>query len=68
MDDENYARIHDLTSYNTQFGDLNPSDLQDWQQTAADYAMHVHLITAKKSLNPAGEWNSAEELFSPLKM
>jgi len=64
IDDENYAKIHDLTSYNTQFGVLNPSDLQDWQKTAADYAMYTP-DPAIKSLNPAGEWNSTKIVFTP---
>ena len=64
IDDENYAKIHDLTSYNTQFGVLNPSDLQDWQKTAADYAMYTPDPTIK-SLNPAGEWNSTKIVFTP---
>lgn len=67
IDDENYAKIHDLTSYNTQFGVLNPSDLQDWQKTAADYAMYTP-DPAIKSLNPAGEWNSTKIVFTPEKV
>ncbi len=67
IDDENYAKIHDLTSYNTQFGVAEPSDLQDWQKTAADYAMHTP-DPAKKTLNPAGEWNSTKIVFTTEKV
>ena len=38
-----------------------PEKLEDWQKTAADYAMH--LADTKKSLKPAGEWNSSRILF-----
>ena len=31
IDDLNYATIHDLKSYNQQFGSEEPSKLQDWQ-------------------------------------
>ena len=62
-DDLNYATIHDLKSYNQQFGSEEPSKLQDWQQTAADYAMHITNPDLKK-LNPAGEWNSAKIIFT----
>ena len=41
IDDINYASIHDLKSYNEQFGASEPEKLQDWQQTGANYAMHV---------------------------
>ncbi|ULT46694.1 hypothetical protein KRR40_23075 [Niabella defluvii] len=41
IDDENYARMHsNLKDYNAQFGAKNPEQLQDWQKTGADYAMH----------------------------
>jgi len=60
IDDENYAKIHDLTSYNSQFGVAEPRDLQDWQKTAADYAMHAP--------NPAGEWNSTKIVFTTEKV
>ena len=63
IDDINYAEIHDLKSYNQQFGSEEPSKLQDWQQTAADYAMHITNPDLKK-LNPAGEWNSAKIIFT----
>lgn len=67
IDDINYAEIHDLKSYNEQFGSVEPEKLQDWQQTAADYAMHTAEPT-KKSLNPAGEWNSAKIIFTKEKV
>lgn len=67
IDDENYAKIHNLTSYNTQFGAVNPGDLQDWQKTAADYAMYTP-NPAKKTLNPAGEWNSTKIVFTTEKV
>ena len=51
IDDEKYAVIHD---YN----------LQDWQMTAADYAMHVP-DPSKKLLYPAGQWNSSRIVFTP---
>ena len=38
-----------------------PEKLEDWQKTAADYAMH--LADTKKSLKPAGEWNTSRILF-----
>ncbi len=63
IDDLNYATIHDLKSYNQQFGSEEPSKLQDWQQTAADYAMHI-TNPDLKNLNPAGEWNSAKIIFT----
>lgn len=64
IDDENYATIHDLTAYNSSFGAEEPEKLQDWQQTAADYAMHT-ADPVKKVLNPAGEWNSSRIVFTP---
>ena len=67
IDDINYAEIHDLKSYNEQFGSVEPEKLQDWQQTSADYAMHTAEPT-KKSLNPAGEWNSAKIIFTKEKV
>ncbi len=66
IDDENYAKIHDLTAYNSSFGAEEPEKLQDWQQTAADYAMHT-ADPAVKVLNPAGEWNSSRIVFTPEK-
>ena len=63
IDDFNYAKIHDLTSYNIQFGADEPQKLQDWQKTAADYAMHTP-DTTNKILNPAGQWNSSKIIFT----
>ena len=66
IDDENYANIHDLTGYNSQFGAEHPELLQDWQKTGADYAMHV-ADESQKNLNPVGEWNSSKIIFTPEK-
>ena len=67
IDDENYANIHNLKNYNAQFGVENPEELQDWQSTGADYAMHTP-DKSQKQLNPAGEWNSAKIVFTPEKV
>lgn len=67
IDDENYAAIHDLSGYNSQFGAENPEELQDWQKTGADYAMHP-ADTTQKILNPVGEWNSSTIVFTPEKV
>lgn len=67
IDDENYAKIHDLTGYNSQFGAEHPELLQDWQKTGADYAMHT-ADESQKELNPVGEWNSSTILFTPEKV
>lgn len=64
IDDENYADIHDLTGYNSQFGAENPAELQDWQKTGADYAMHT-ADESKKKLNPVGEWNTSRIVVAP---
>ncbi len=63
IDDENYAKMHDLEKYNKQFGAKNPKELQDWQMTGADYAMHV-ANDKVKVLNPAGEWNTTRIVVS----
>ena len=39
-----------------------PEQLEDWQKTAADYAMHVADIS-KLIIKPAGEWNSSRIVF-----
>ena len=39
-----------------------PSPLEDWQKTAADYAMHT-TDPAKTKVKPAGEWNTSKILF-----
>lgn len=67
IDDENYAEIHDLTAYNSQFGAEHPELLQDWQKTGADYAMHT-ADESQKNLNPVGEWNSSKIVFTPEKV
>lgn len=68
IDDENYASIHDLTSYNKDMGVTeNLEDLQDWQKTASDYAMHP-ADDSKKVLHPVGEWNSTRIVFTPEKV
>lgn len=67
IDDENYAKIHDLTEYNTSIGYENPSELHALQSTAADYAMYPADSEAKQ-LNPTGEWNSTRIVFTPEKV
>lgn len=68
IDDVNYARIHDLTEYNTSLGYTeNPSELKPLQQTASDYAMHP-ADPKNKILNPIGEWNSSKIVFTPEKV
>ncbi|WP_236973979.1 3-keto-disaccharide hydrolase [Membranihabitans maritimus] len=64
IDDENYADIHDLTSYNSQFGAEHPELLQDWQMTGADYAMHT-VEADNKVLHPTGEWNTSKIVVAP---
>ncbi|MBY5957273.1 DUF1080 domain-containing protein [Membranicola marinus] len=39
-----------------------PAELEDWQLTGADYAMHV-ADPDKKELKPVGEWNSSKIVF-----
>ena len=68
IDDENYAEMHDLTSYNISLGYTdNPEDLKPLQQTASDYAMHP-ADASKKVLHPVGEWNSSKIVFTPEKV
>lgn len=67
IDDWNYARIHDLSGYNAQFGAERPELLQDWQKTGADYAMHV-ADESQKQLNPIMEWNASKIVFTPQKV
>ncbi len=68
IDDENYASIHDLTEYNTEMGVTeNIEDLQDWQKTASDYAMHP-ADGSQKILYPTGQWNSTRIIFTPEKV
>jgi len=68
IDDANYASIHDLTSYNKSMGVTeNLADLQDWQKTGSDYAMHP-ADDAEKILYPVGEWNTTRIIFTPEKV
>jgi hypothetical protein len=67
IDDINYARIHDLTEYNTSLGYENPEVLQPLQQTASDYAMYP-ANDSQKQLNPVGEWNTTRIIFTPEKV
>lgn len=39
-----------------------PQPLEDWQKTAADYAMYA-ADTAKLIIKPAGEWNTSKIIF-----
>ena len=39
-----------------------PEPLEDWQKTAADYAMHVP-DPSKTIIKPAGEWNTSKIVF-----
>lgn len=65
IDDENYAKIHDLTAYNKSLGYTDkPEELKPLQQTGSDYAMHPADPT-QKVLNPVGEWNSSKIIFTP---
>jgi len=65
IDDINYAKIHDLTAYNRSLGHTeNPAELQPLQQTASDYAMYP-ADPNEKTLNPAGEWNTTQIVFTP---
>lgn len=68
IDDVNYARIHDLTAYNTSLGYTeNPEELKPLQQTASDYAMHA-ANPDNKVLYPIGDWNSSRIVFTPEKV
>ena len=68
IDDENYASIHDLTGYNESMGvKENLADLQDWQKTGSDYAMHP-ADDSQKVLHPVGEWNTTRIIFTPEKV
>lgn len=68
IDDENYAEMHDLTSYNLSLGyTKNPEELKPLQQTASDYAMHP-VNASSKVLHPVGEWNSTKIIFTPEKV
>lgn len=39
-----------------------PEKLEEWQKTAADYAMHL-VDTSKLIIKPAGEWNTSRIVF-----
>ncbi len=39
-----------------------PEPLEEWQKTAADYAMHIP-DTSKLIIRPAGQWNSSKIVF-----
>lgn len=68
IDDDNYARIHNLTNYNKSIGHTeNLSELKPLNKTAADYAMYGPDLDAKK-LNPVGEWNTSRIVFTPEKV
>ncbi len=67
IDDVNYAKMHDLTDYNTSLGYTeNPSELKPLQKTASDYAMHP--ADSEKTLSPIGEWNTTRIIFTPEKV
>lgn len=40
-----------------------PEKLEDWQKTAADYAMHVPLDSNLVKVKPVGEWNNSKIVF-----
>ncbi|MCG8307278.1 MAG: DUF1080 domain-containing protein [Cytophagales bacterium] len=44
--------------------ELNHAKLEDWQKTAADYAMYTP-DESKKQVKPAGEWNTSRIRFTP---
>lgn len=68
IDDENYASMHDLTSYNKSMGETeNLDQLQDWQKTGSDYAM-TPADQSMVDLNPVGEWNNSKIVFTPEKV
>jgi len=68
IDDENYAKLHDLTAYNISLGYTdNPGELKPLQRTGSDYAMHA-ADTVQKVLHPSGEWNSSTIVFTPEKV
>ncbi len=65
IDDVNYAKHHDLTTYNLSLGHTqNPRALQPLQQTGADYAMYAP-DSMEKILYPVGEWNTTRIVFTP---
>ena len=44
--------------------EINNAKLEEWQKTAADYAMHTP-DNNQKIVKPAGEWNTSKILFTP---
>ncbi len=44
--------------------EINNAVLEDWQKTAADYAMYTP-DKNEKIVNPAGEWNTSRIIFTP---
>ncbi|MEK6481492.1 DUF1080 domain-containing protein [Catalinimonas sp. 4WD22] len=68
IDDENYAKLHDLTDYNLSLGYTEkPEELKPLQRTGSDYAMHP-ADTVNKILHPTGEWNTTRIIFTPEKV
>ncbi|NQW28780.1 MAG: DUF1080 domain-containing protein [Flammeovirgaceae bacterium] len=68
IDDENYTKIHDITSYNLSLGYTeNPSELKPLQKTGSDYAMHA-ADPKTKILHPTDSWNTSKIIFTPEKV
>ena len=44
--------------------EINNAVLEEWQKTAADYAMHTP-DESQKNVKPAGEWNTSRIIFTP---
>ncbi|NND10612.1 MAG: DUF1080 domain-containing protein, partial [Flavobacteriaceae bacterium] len=47
--------------------EINDATLEEWQKTAADYAMYTP-DNAVKKVKPAGEWNTTRIRFTPEKV
>ena len=54
-----YQLLDDL-----QWEEINNATLEEWQKTAADYAMHTPDNNVK-IVKPAGEWNTTRIIFTP---
>jgi len=54
-----YQLLDDL-----QWEEINDAKLEEWQKTAADYAMHTPDNNVK-IVKPAGEWNTTRIKFTP---
>jgi hypothetical protein len=54
-----YQLIDDL-----KWEEINNAILEDWQKTAADYAMYTPDVN-EKIVKPAGEWNTTRIIFTP---